>query len=235
VRTEADENYLKEIYTLELDHEHVSTSMLADRFGYAPATITGMLKKLANLEWVVYEPYRGVTLTETGRVIALEVIRHHRLLETYLHQALNVPWELVHEEADRLEHVLSEYLEARIDELLGHPTLDPHGSPIPSLNGQILNPVRLRLADLSVGDTAEIIEVNDRSPELLTHLDKLQLYPRVQITVTAIEPIDGLITFLAAGQTQVLGQTSASQIIVRKLDPSQGKSKNSEKNDTRKK
>ncbi len=100
-----------------------------------------MLKKLANLEWVVYEPYRGVTLTETGRAIALEVIRHHRLLETYLHQALNIPWERVHEEADRLEHALSEYLEERIDELLGHPTLDPHGSPIPSLNGQILNPV----------------------------------------------------------------------------------------------
>ena len=222
MRTEADENYLKEIYTLELDHEHVSTSMLADRFGFSPATVTGMLKKLANLEWVVYEPYRGVTLTETGRVIALEVIRHHRLLETYLHQALNIPWERVHEEADRLEHALSEYLEARIDELLGHPTLDPHGSPIPSLNGKILNPVRLRLVDLAVGDTAEIIEVNDRSPELLTHLDKLQLYPRVQVTVTAIEPIDGLITFLAAGQNQVLGQTSASQIIVRKLNSSQG-------------
>ena len=222
MKTEADENYLKEIYTLELDHEHVTTSMLADRFGYAPATVTGMLKKLANLEWVVYEPYRGVTLTETGRVIALEVIRHHRLLETYLHQALNIPWERVHEEADRLEHALSEYLEARIDELLGHPTLDPHGSPIPSLSGQILNPVRLRLVDLAVGDTAEIIEVNDRSPELLTHLDKLQLYPRVQITITAIEPIDGLVTLQAAGQTQVLGQTSASQIIVRKLNPSQG-------------
>jgi DtxR family Mn-dependent transcriptional regulator len=218
MRTEADENYLREIYSLALDHEHVSTSMLADRFGYSPATVTGMLKKLANLDWVVYEPYRGVTLTETGRALALEVIRHHRLLETYLHQALNVPWERVHEEADRLEHALSEYLEARIDELLGHPTLDPHGSPIPTLNGQILNPVRLRLVDLSVGETAEIIEVNDRNPELLTHLDMLQLYPGVRIRVTAVEPIDGIITFLASGQTQVLGQTSASQIIVKKLD-----------------
>jgi DtxR family Mn-dependent transcriptional regulator len=222
MRTEADENYLREIYSLALDHEHVSTSMLADRFGYSPATVTGMLKKLANLDWVVYEPYRGVTLTETGRALALEVIRHHRLLETYLHQALNVPWERVHEEADRLEHALSEYLEARIDELLGHPTLDPHGSPIPTLNGQILNPVRLRLVDLSVGETAEIIEVNDRNPELLTHLDMLQLYPGVRIRVTAVEPIDGIITFLASGQTQVLGQTSASQIIVKKLDLSLG-------------
>jgi DtxR family Mn-dependent transcriptional regulator len=218
MRTEADENYLKEIYTLELDYEHVTTSMLADRFGYSPATITGMLKKLAHLNWVVYKPYQGVTLTETGRAIALEVIRHHRLLETYLAQALNIPWERVHEEADRLEHVLSEYLEERIDELLGHPTKDPHGSPIPSLNGHILNPPRLHLADLFVGDRAEIIEVNDRNPDLLTHLDQLQLHLLDQINVIAIEPIDGLITIQSSGRTHVLGQTSAGQIIVKKLD-----------------
>lgn len=222
MRTEADENYLKEIYTLELDYEHVTTSMLADRFRYSPATITGMLKKLASLDWVVYEPYRGVTLTETGRAIALEVIRHHRLIETYLAKALNIPWDRVHGEAEKLEHALSEYLEERIDELLGHPTTDPHGSPIPSLNGQILNPVRLRLADLSVGDRAEIVEVNDHSPELLTHLDQLKLYPLVQMTVIAVEPIDGLITILASGQTHILGRTSASQIIVKKLNTTNG-------------
>ena len=218
MRTEADENYLKEIYTLELDYEHVTTSMLADRFGYSPATVTGMLKKLANLNWVVYEPYRGVNLTETGRAIALEVIRHHRLIETYLAQALNIPWDRVHEEAERLEHALSEYLEERIDEILEHPTTDPHGSPIPSLSGQIHNPVRLRLADLAVGDRAEIIEVNDHNPMLLNHLDQLQLHLQVQVTVTAIEPIDGLITILANGQTHILGRNSASQIIVKKLN-----------------
>jgi DtxR family Mn-dependent transcriptional regulator len=217
MRTEADEDYLKEIYTLELDHAWVTTSMLADRFGYSPATITGMFKKLANLDWLVYEPYRGVTLTESGRAVALEVIRRHRLLETYLARALNVPWEKVHQEADRLEHALSDYLEQRIDEELGHPATDPHGSPIPSFNGQILNPLRLRLADLSVGDSAQILEVNDRNPELLTYLDRLQLYPLVQIEVIAIEPIDGLITILASGQTRQLGQTSAGQIIVKKL------------------
>ena len=216
--TDADENYLKEIYTLQLDYEHVTTSMLADRFGYSPATVTGMLKKLANLDWVVYEPYRGVTLTEAGRAIALEVIRHHRLLETYLAQALNIPWDRVHGEAERLEHALSEYLEERIDEILGHPTTDPHGSPIPSLNGQIRNPERLRLANLSVGDRAEIIEVNDHSPELLTHLDQLHLYPLVQFMVMSVEPIDGLITIQYSGQTHILGRTSASQIIVKKLD-----------------
>jgi len=217
MRTEADENYLKEIYTLGLDHEHVTTSMLADRLGYSPATITGQLKKLAGLQWVMYEPYQGVTLTNAGRAIALEVIRHHRLIEAYLTQALNIPWDKVHAEAEILEHALSEYLEERIDNLLGHPTTDPHGSPIPSINGQILNPVRLRLADLSVGDRAEIVEVNDHNPELLTHLDQLKLYPLVQITVIAVEPIDGLITILASGQTHILGQTSARQIIVKRL------------------
>jgi DtxR family Mn-dependent transcriptional regulator len=134
---------------------------------------------------------------------------------------LNIPWDRVHEEAERLEHALSEYLEARIDELLGHPTMDPHGSPIPTLSGQITNPSRLRLVDLAPGDRAEIVEVNDHNPDLLTHLDQLQLFPSVQITVAAIEPIDGLITLQAAGQTQVLGQVSASQIHVKILSDSQ--------------
>jgi DtxR family Mn-dependent transcriptional regulator len=127
MKTEADENYLKEIYTLGLDHANITNSLLADRLGYSPSTITGQLKKLANLQWVVYEPYQGVTLTETGRAIALEVIRHHRLIETYLAQALNIPRDRVNEEAEKLEHALSEYLEERIDELLGHPSTDPHG------------------------------------------------------------------------------------------------------------
>jgi DtxR family Mn-dependent transcriptional regulator len=222
MKTEADENYLKEIYNLELDHGQVTTSMLADRFGYSPATITGMLKKLASLKWVVYEPYQGVTLTDTGRAIALEVIRHHRLLETYLAQALNIPWDRVHEEAEKLEHVLSEYLEGRIDELLGHPSVDPHGSPIPSLDGSVPEIDRLRLAALPAGTLAEIIEVNDRDPHLLARLDALHLHPKTRIWVVDVEPLDGLITLQAAGETHVLGQTTASQIIVRPLQEVEG-------------
>lgn len=218
MKTVADENYLKEIYILELDYSNVTTSMLADRLGYSPATVTGQLKKLANQNWVVYKPYQGVTLTESGRLIALEVIRHHRLIETYLVQALKVPWEKVHEEADKLEHVLSDYLEMRIDETLGHPETDPHGSPIPSPDGQIMNSVRLRLADLFEGDYAEIIEINDHDPELLTYLDQFHLYPLVRIRIIAIEPVDGLITILVNGQTHILGQTSARQIMVKKLN-----------------
>jgi DtxR family Mn-dependent transcriptional regulator len=217
MRTEADENYLKEIYNLSLDNTQVTTSMLAERLGYTPATVSGMLKKLAGLGWVDYEPYQGVTLTESGRAVALEVIRHHRLIETYLARALNIPWERVHEEAERLEHSLSEYLEERIDERLGRPTTDPHGSPIPSHAGEISHQARLRLVDLSSGDRGVILEVNDRIPELLTQLDQRKLYPGTEFEVLNVEPIDGLITVRASGKEHILGRTTAGQIMVRKL------------------
>jgi DtxR family transcriptional regulator, Mn-dependent transcriptional regulator len=217
MRTEADENYLKEIYTLSLDYEHVTTSMLADRMGYSPATITGQLKKLAGLQWVMYEPYQGVTLTDAGRAIALEIIRHHRLIEAYLAQALNIPWDRVHAEAERLEHALSEYLEERIDDLLGHPSTDPHGSPIPSYTGEVQDSSRLRLVNLPSGAVAEIVEVNDRDPNLLARLDQLNLHPKTQFKVLDIEPIDGLITIRTDRGTHVLGRTTASQIFVRTL------------------
>ena len=216
MRTTADENYLKEIYTLELDHDHVTTSMLAERLGYSPATITGMLKKLATLQWVVYEPYQGATLTEAGRAIALEVIRHHRLIETYLAQALNIPWDRVHDEAEKLEHVLSEYLEERIDERLGHPSVDPHGSPIPSYDGKIQDLGRLRLSDLSNGDYAEILEVNDRDPKLLARLDALNLHPNISLQVIDVEPLDRLIKIRVSGEIHTLGQNTTGQIFVRR-------------------
>jgi DtxR family transcriptional regulator, Mn-dependent transcriptional regulator len=218
MRTIADENYLKEIYTLELDHEHVTTSMLAERFNCAPATVTGMLKKLASLHWVVYEPYQGANLTAVGREIALEVVRHHRLIETYLAQALGIPWDRVHAEADKLEHALSEYLEQRIDELLGHPAFDPHGSPIPTPTGSVPDAGRLRLAELSEGALAEVLEVNDHDPQLLDLLDKRGLRPHARLQVLEVEPVDGLVTLLVSGEKHTLGKLTASQVIVRILD-----------------
>jgi DtxR family transcriptional regulator, Mn-dependent transcriptional regulator len=218
MRTETDENYLKEIYSLELEHGQVSTSMLADRFGCSPASVTGMLKKFANLKWVVYEPYQGVKLTTVGREIALEIIRHHRLIETYLAQALNLPWDRVHDEAEKLEHVLSEYLEERIDELLGHPTFDPHGSPIPTRDGLVTTDAgRLHLADLPVGSMVEILEINDHDPHLLVYLGERNLRPGAELKVIEVEPIDGLITVRSSGKDYVLGRKVARQIAVRKL------------------
>ena len=159
--------------------------------------ITGMLKKLALHGWVDYEPYQGVSLTESGRMIALGVIRRHRLLETYLVQVLKVPWERVHAEAERMEHTLSEYMEERIDEALGRPQFDPHGAPIPSVNGQVKNIERLRLSDLAAGEHG--------------------LIPGIEITVVSIETIDGLVTLQTPSGTCTLGQTSANQVFIKKL------------------
>jgi len=212
--TVTDENYLKETYSLQLDHPRVTTSMLADRFGTTAATVTGMLKKLADRKWVVYEPYRGVTLTEAGKQIALEVIRHHRLLETYLAEAMGIPWDRVHEEAERLEHVLSDYLEQRIDELLGHPNFDPHGSPIPARDGSIRELNRLRLSQLPSGSRAEICEVSDRDPELLAHMDALGLRLHTRLAVVHMEPIDELMTIEVENRQIVIGKRTASHIFV---------------------
>ena len=217
MRSEAEENYLKETYSLQLKHNQVTTSMLADRIGHSAPTVTGMLKKLASRNWVTYEPYQGVTLTRSGRVAALEVIRHHRLLETYLTRALGVPWDRVHGEAEKLEHVLSEYLEGLIDEYLGHPASDPHGSPIPAIDGSIKEPERLHLSELPAGSTAQVVEVGDREPGLLARLSEMHLGLKTKLQVLEVEPIDRLITILVAGQKHVLGQTTASQIIVRKI------------------
>lgn len=227
--TETDQNYLKEIFMLELDHDHATTTLIAERLGFSAATVTGQLKKLAGLELVAYSPYRGVTLTDAGRAIALETIRHHRLLETYLAQALGVPWDRVHVEAERLEHAISEYLEERIDEMLDHPVIDPHGSPIPSREGSIEDNGRVRLTSLSVSDRAQIIEVNDRDPRLLERLDELGLALGTTLSIVAIEPIDGLITIKTGPRTLTLGQTSASQLIVKVLSSNEQGSKESRK------
>jgi DtxR family Mn-dependent transcriptional regulator len=217
VRRVAEENYLKETYSLQLEHNQVTTSMLADRIGHSAPTVTGMLKKLASRKWVTYEPYQGVTLTRSGRAAALEVIRHHRLLEAYLSRALGVPWDRVHEEAEKLEHVLSEYLEERIDEYLGHPASDPHGSPIPASNGSIKEPDRLRLSDLPAGSSAQVVEVGDREPGLLSRLGEIHLGLKTKLQVLEVEPVDGLITIRVARQKHILEQKAARQIIVRKI------------------
>jgi DtxR family transcriptional regulator, Mn-dependent transcriptional regulator len=217
MRSATEENYLKETYALQLEHTQVTTSMLADRIGHAAPTVTGMLKKLASRKLVNYEPYQGVTLTKSGRAAALEVIRHHRLLETYLTRALGVPWDRVHEEAEKLEHVLSEYLEGLIDEYLGHPASDPHGSPIPALDGSIKEPDRLRLSDLPAGSLAQVVEVGDHEPALLARLGEIHLTLETRLQVLEVEPIDGLITIRASGDPIVLGKNTARQIFVKRL------------------
>ncbi len=154
ILTSSHEDYLKTIYTLQRQGQEVSNSALARSMSVAPASATNMVKKLAELNLVTYEPYQGVLLSEAGRRVALEVLRHHRLLELFLHQALDMPWDQVHAEAERLEHVISETLEDAIAAALGDPTVDPHGDPIPSKDLVIQPTAGVPLSQAPVGSPA---------------------------------------------------------------------------------
>ena len=165
--SEAVENYAKAIYSLQhRTGDPVATNDLADRLEVTPASASGMIKKLADLGLVAHVPYKGVQLTEEGERLALEVLRHHRLLELYLATQLDVPWDRVHEEAEALEHVLSEDLEARIAAKLGHPTHDPHGDPIPDAQLHVSESTTRRLADLEAGDHGRFVRVSDSDPAM---------------------------------------------------------------------
>lgn len=215
MRTQAVEDYLKAIYKLQREQDRVATTVLAVRLGVAPASVTGMIKKLAAMNLITYEPYRGVELTETGQKLALEVIRHHRLVELYLAEALEVPWDRVHDEAEKWEHILSEDLEERIDSLLGYPTTDPHGAPIPSRSGVIQRPVSTLLSDLQPGESAVIVEVDDHDPEMLRYMGDLGLYPGAVVDVITVAPFDGPLTVVVDGVENIVGQEVASNVFVR--------------------
>lgn len=189
----AVEDYLRAIHDLAgQSSRRVGTSALAERLGVSSASVTGMLKKLAEVEprLVDYERYRGVELTPAGKKIALEVVRHHRLIEAYLIEALGYSWDEVHAEADQLEHVISESLEARIAEFLGHPTIDPHGDPIPDVDGSLDRAEEMPLSDLPAGRRGQITRVVDQ-PDLLRYLDTLKMTLGSQVEVTERAPFDG--------------------------------------------
>ena len=188
------QDYVKEIYKLRLEGKRATTSAIAARLGVRPPSVTAMVKRLSALGLAKHAPYRGVELTAAGERMALEVIRHHRLLELYLAQALGLSLDEVHSEADRLEHALSEELEARIDRSLGYPTHDPHGDPIPDAKLR-LDRKRLRtLASLEPGDEATIKRVPDGDDELLRYLAKLALVPGKKVKLRSAEPFGGPLT-----------------------------------------
>src|SRR5919204_6466716 len=187
----AIQDYLKEIYKLQASGERATTTAIAKRMSVAPSSATSMLKKLAVLGLVDHAPYRGVELSDAGAQIALEVIRHHRLLEQYLAETLGLGIDAVHAEADRLEHVLSEELEARIDEQLGYPTHDPHGDPIPDA-GLNVDRTSLRSLDaLAPGEQATVRRVPDGDAGLLRYLAELMLVPGRRVTMRRSEPFGG--------------------------------------------
>jgi DtxR family Mn-dependent transcriptional regulator len=214
VLTQAMENYLKVIVEILEHRERATTSSIAEHMGIASPSVTSMIKKLAELKLVTHEPYQGVRLTGVGEKTALEVVRHHRLLELYLSQALGVPWDQVHDEADKLEHVLSEDLEDRIDAALGSPTVDPHGSPIPTRDGTVKRVAARFLSEVLAGESVTVVEVGDRDPELLRYLGGLELYPGTQIEVVRVEPCNGPFVIRNGTSEIILGRVAAGQIRV---------------------
>src|SRR6266540_5926250 len=213
----AIEDYLKAIYVLHQDYGHVTTSLVAEHFGFAPASVTGMLQKLAQLALVTYVPYHGVTLTDRGQRLALDVLRHHRLLELFLVRELGYSWEEVHAEAEVLEHVISETLEARIAARLGHPTADPHGDPIPSADGTLPVSPCQPLPYLSLGTTGRITRVTDQHPDRLRYMADLGLVPGAIITVQARAPFDGPLTLGIGDAIHHLDSRMAQAILVQEV------------------
>ncbi|GAC1396074.1 MAG: metal-dependent transcriptional regulator [Pyrinomonadaceae bacterium] len=208
------EDYLKAIYTVQQEHGTVKTVFLAERLNVKPPTVTAMLKTLAELKLVVYEPYRGVELTSAGEKVALEIIRHHRLIELYLVEALGFTWDEVHEEAEVLEHAISEKLEARIAAFLGEPTIDPHGDPIPTLDGIVVADTTQTLADIPAGKRARIVRVRDQQSDRLRYLSDLGLIIGRQVKVVASAPFGGPLTVRIGKETRALDRALARKIIV---------------------
>jgi DtxR family transcriptional regulator, Mn-dependent transcriptional regulator len=215
--SEAIEDYAKAIYSLAGRGEGaVSTNALAERLGVTPASVSAMVKKLAARGLVEHVPYKGVVLTARGRRVALEVLRHHRLLELYLAEHLGVPWDRVHEEAEALEHVLSEDLEARIAAKLGNPTHDPHGDPIPNADLVIDEGHTRRLADLDAGATGRFVRVSDSDPGMLRYLGERGIRLGDELEVLERQPFDGPLTVRFGKGVHVLGGRLAAAM---RVDP----------------
>lgn len=212
VVTSAVEDYLKTLF--ELGESGVKTQALAGALGVSPASVTGMLRKLSELHLIEYEPYQGASLTPAGRKMALETIRHHRLLETYLAEALGYEWHEVHEEAEKLEHHISEDFEERIAKALGDPTHDPHGDPIPARDGELPSDAGGPLVRCAVGARVRITRITDQRSDVLRYLDSNGLIPGNEIEVVATAPLDGPITVSREGNTVAVSHDLAQRIHV---------------------
>jgi DtxR family Mn-dependent transcriptional regulator len=213
---QATEDYLKSIYLLAETESPVSTSRLAQARGVRPASATNMIQRLSGIDLVNYRKHYGVTLTEAGRQIALKLIRHHRLLECYLVEALDFGWEEVHEEAEALEHVISDRFVERMADKLDHPKFDPHGEPIPTKDGAVIDLETRLLTTLPVGARAIVIRISDdTNRELLRYLADLGLMPGAAVTLVEMAPFDGPLTLAIDGKGQVLGHKAAAAVHVR--------------------
>src|SRR5438876_5662809 len=217
--TVAVEDYAKAIYALSHDgRDAVTTTALAVRLGVTPASASAMVKRLDDMGLARHAPYHGVELTDRGSQLALEIIRHHRLLERYLAEELGVPWDRVHDEAEVLEHVLSEELEELIAAKLGHPTRDPHGDPIPTADGRIDEAPTAALHDLDAGACGLFVRVSDSDPEMLRYLAARGIAPGDRFEVVEKQPFDGPLFARFGNDVHVLGGALAKAMRV-EVDP----------------
>lgn len=210
------ENYLKYIYLLQTRYNPVPTTKLAEKLGVSAAAVTSMIRKLVRLELLDHEPYKGAQLTAKGKAVALKVLRAHRLWELYLVEVLGIPWDQAHIEAERLEHALSDELADRLDEVLGHPTTDPHGHPIPARNGQLPPLFGVPLTELLPGERGIILRIRDDTPELLRYLGELGVYPGKSVVMQKVAPFNGPLYVRIEETDQVLGHEAAGHIVVQK-------------------
>jgi len=208
------EDYLKAIYAFERDGHAAATNDIAQRLSIAPASVSGMVQRLADQGLVEYERYRGVRLTAAGRRAALRTLRRHRVIEAYLVRALGYGWDTVHEEAERLEHAASDTLIDRMAEAIGEPLTDPHGAPIPTREGTIDETPHPSLADAEIGSRNRIVRVGDEDPGMLRYLDSLGLRPGVEVTLTNRAPFDGPLTIEVGSTTRQVGAALASRVLV---------------------
>jgi DtxR family Mn-dependent transcriptional regulator len=210
------QDYLKNIYELTENGENASTNALAKKLNIKPASVTGMIQKLASSKpaLVEYQKHQGVTLTRAGKRAALEVIRHHRLLEAWLVQTLGYSWDEVHEEAERLEHVISEDFERRIAAAMGHPLRDPHGELIPTADLTMPIDESTPLSALRQGQTGTVKSIKSPETELLRHLETLGLMPGARIEVIEYSPFDHNLTIKVGRKTSVLGLNITSRILI---------------------
>jgi DtxR family Mn-dependent transcriptional regulator len=210
--SESQEDYLKHIYQLGERHGSVTTQLIADHLRVKPASVTGMIKKLADLRLLEHKPYYGVTLTDSGMKVALEILRHHRLLELYLSEVLGYSWDEIHEEAEKLEHHISEKFEARIAEKLGHPTHDPHGDPIPNQDLTFPDsPTVTPLMALPPGASATIRRVRTQDKDALALLSKLDLV--IGATLHVVELKNDSVR-LESGGLRLLVPASLAELIL---------------------
>jgi len=210
--TRSVEDYLKAIYILSESGEPATTTGIAEAMMLAAPSVSGMVKRLAEAGLLEHLPYKGVTLTEDGRRAALRMLRRHRLIEAYLVHSLGYSWDTVHDEAERLEHAVSDDLIERMARALGNPRFDPHGDPIPTADGSMLEVTAVPLPDVPVGDTVTITRVDSSSAERLRWLGDAGLVPGVEVTVVAIQPFSGPITLDLGTSQRILGHDLAQQL-----------------------